>query len=136
MSEEKPTPVINADTRPFWEACRHRILKFQKCRACGHVRWPAAYLCPECHALDSEWVPVSGKGTVFSYVVYHVAYHPGFLSDVPYVVALVDIDEGPRFLSNITGCRPDEVYCDMPVEVAWEDRSAEVTLPKFRPRPA
>jgi uncharacterized OB-fold protein len=73
-----------------------------------------------------------GCGKIFSYVVYHRAYHPGFEGDVPYVVALVELEEGPRMLTNIIGCRPEEVQCDMPVEVAWEDIEEEISLPKFR----
>lgn len=136
MSVEKPEPVINADNRPFWESCRTHALTFQKCASCGYVRWPAAYLCPECLSAHSSWVPVSGKGEVFSYVVYHVAHHPAYLDEVPYVVALVDLDGGPRFLSTIGGCAPDEVFCGMPVEVDWEERPAGVTIPIFRPRAA
>jgi len=74
-----------------------------------------------------------GRGRVYSYVVYHRAYHPGFEKDVPYVVALVELDEGPRLLTNIIGITPEEVTCDMPVEVEWEDIGEGGCLPKFRP---
>ncbi|MBT8490990.1 MAG: OB-fold domain-containing protein, partial [Deltaproteobacteria bacterium] len=70
---------------------------------------------------------------VYTYVVYHIAYHPGFKGDLPYVVAIVELAEGPRIFTNIIGCSTDEVYCDMAVEVVWDDVTAELTLPKFRP---
>ena len=129
----KPSPKINEDSRPFWEGCRVHELRFQKCNQCGHVRWPPAIICPECHGNDTVWITASGHGRVYTYVVYHVAYHPGFKGELPYVVAIVELDEGPHIYTNIIGCRPDEVYCDMVVEVIWDDVTAELTLPKFRP---
>jgi uncharacterized OB-fold protein len=80
-------------------------------------------------------ITAEGRGKIYSYVVYHRAYHPSFNNDVPYVVALVELDEGPRLLTNIIGCSPEEVQCDMPVSVAWEDLEGEICLPKFRPVP-
>jgi uncharacterized OB-fold protein len=73
----------------------------------------------------------SGRGRIFSYVVFHRVYHRGFASDVPYVVALVELDEGPRLLSNIIGASPDAVRCEMPVRVVFEDVTEGVTIPKF-----
>jgi hypothetical protein len=74
-----------------------------------------------------------GKGKVYTYAVYHQAYQPGFENELPYVTAVVELEEGPHFLSNIVGCRPDEVKCDMPVQVVWEDITEEFSLPKFKP---
>jgi uncharacterized OB-fold protein len=79
-------------------------------------------------------VVASGKGTIYTFAVYHVAYHPGFKEDLPYVVAVVALDEGPHLLTNIVGCPLDQVKCDMPVLVDWQDITREYTLPKFRPR--
>ncbi|HDR14831.1 MAG TPA: Zn-ribbon domain-containing OB-fold protein [Desulfobacteraceae bacterium] len=132
MAHQKPLPRPDADTAPFWEGCSEGILRFQRCLSCGHIRWPASFLCPECHATEAAWEPSAGRGTVYSFVVYHVAFDPGFKEDLPYVVALVDIDEGPRMLSNIRGCLPEEVRIGMPVELLWEDRNGS-RLPVFRP---
>jgi uncharacterized OB-fold protein len=79
------------------------------------------------------WTPVSGRGTVFSYVVYHRVYHPGFAGEVPYTVALVELAEGPRMISNIVGIPPEQVVCDLPVRIVYEDITDTVTLPKFTP---
>ena len=132
MDYTKPLPSVNADNENFWKGCSRHELRFQKCRQCGFVRWPASFICPECHSTDAELITASGKGKIYSFVVYHVAYHPGFKDDLPYVVALVELDEGPRFLSNIVGCDPNAVACDIPVEVAWDDITDEWSLPKFR----
>jgi uncharacterized OB-fold protein len=78
---------------------------------------------------------VSGRGKVYSFVTFHRVYHPGFEGDVPYVVALIELEEGPRLLSNVIGVAPEDVRCEMPVEVVFED-VGEATIPKFRPRAA
>lgn len=133
MSDNKPLPKINGDNRPFWEGCRNRELRFQKCQNCGHVRWPPAHLCPDCHAAETDWLVSGGVGRVYTFAVYHTAFHPGFSDELPYTVAVVVLDEGPHLLTNIVDCPPDRVRCDMPVEVVWEDVDERITLPKFRP---
>ena len=129
----KPIPTPSEDSVPYWEAAKNHELKLQQCRACPAFRFPPAEVCSECTCDEYDWKPVSGKGRVFSFVIYHRAYHPGFKEELPYVVAVIELDEGPRMLSNVTGCKPEEVRCDMPVEVAFEDITDEMTLPKFRP---
>jgi uncharacterized OB-fold protein len=129
----KPLPKINADTKAFWEGCREHELRFQACGHCGHLRWPPAILCPRCLSRDTRLTSASGRGTVYSYAVYHVAFNPAFQADVPYVVALVALEEGPHILSNVVGCDPAEVSCDMAVEVDWDDVSETLTIPRFRP---
>jgi uncharacterized OB-fold protein len=133
MTYQKPLPVPNPDTKPFWDGCKKHQLRFQKCKACGHIRWPAAIICPDCHAKETEWIAAAGKGIVYSFTVYHQAFHPAFEDDIPYVTAIIELDEGPHLLSNIVDCTPDDVYCDMPVEVTWEDVDEEFSLPKFKP---
>ncbi len=133
MENLKPLPKVNADTRQFWDGCKSHELRFQKCKDCGHIRWPASIICPLCHSDNTKWIVASGKGKVFTFVVYHEAYHPAFEADLPYVVAIVELEEGPHFLTNIVGCNPGEVRCEMPVQVIWEDVTAEFSLPKFKP---
>jgi len=133
VNYNKPLPNVNQDTSEFWTGCKVHELRFQKCKDCGHIRWPAATICPMCHSRDAQWIVASGKGKVYTFVVYHVAYHPGFKDEIPYVVAVVELEEGPHLLTNIVGCGNDEVRCDMPVEVTWEDITDRFSLPKFRP---
>jgi uncharacterized OB-fold protein len=94
---------------------------------------PWSFLCPECLSRNAGWIRASGRGTVYSYVVYHVAYDPAFAHDLPYIVALVTLEEGPRFLTNIVDCSPASVVCDMPVEIVWDDVTETLILPRFRP---
>jgi uncharacterized OB-fold protein len=101
------------------------------CDDCGHVWFPPSLLCPRCNSQQQHWHQVSGRGKVFSYVVFHRVYHPGFGGDVPYVVALVELEEGPRLLSNLVGIAPDQVVCEMPVRVVFEDIVEGTTLAKF-----
>lgn len=129
----KILPQPNADTRPFWDFCSRHELRFQKCAACGHLRWPASFICPMCYDKSSEWVQSEGKGTVYSYVVYRQAFHPAFAEDIPYVTAVIALEEGPHFLSGIVGCAPEAVHCGMPVELTWEDVGEGFSLPKFKP---
>jgi len=131
---KKPSPVPSVESKPHWEALRQHRLLLQRCNACGHFWFPPATHCPNCTAVDFAWTPVSGRGKVFSYVVYHRVYHPGFAGEVPYTVALVELEEGPRMISNVIGIPPDQVVCEMPVQVVFEDIGDVATLPKFMPR--
>lgn len=133
MTYQKPLPQINADNKPFWDGCKQHRLRFQKCTNCAHVRWPPSIICPECHSSETKWIVAGGKGKVYSFAVYHHAFHKTFENDIPYVVAIVSLDEGPHILSNIIGCSPEDVRCDMPVEVTWDDVTEEFSLPKFKP---
>jgi len=129
----KPLPLVNMDNEEFWSGCREHRLRFQQCMDCGYIRWPPALLCPKCHSRNTTWIESSGRGRVYTFAVYRVALHSAFEGDLPYVVADVEVEEGPRLLTNIVGCRPEDIRCDMPVEVTWEDVTDEVSLPKFRP---
>ena len=135
MSEyAKPIPTPSEDSQVYWEAAKNHELKLQQCRRVRRLPVPARGGVPRVHLRRAyDWKPVSGKGRVFSFVIYHRAYHRGFADEIPYVVAVIELDEGPRMLSNVTGCKPEEVRCDMPVEVVYEDITDEMTLPKFRP---
>lgn len=134
MTPSKPIPTPSEDSKPFWEATRNGELRLQSCLDCGSYRFPPGVLCPECSSTSSEWVPVSGRGRVHSFVVFHRAYHPAFANDLPYAVACVELEEGPRLLSNIVGVETARIRCDMAVEVLFEKINEEISLPKFRPR--
>ena len=134
MSEYlKPIPVPSEDSQPFWATAKKHELCLQRCGTCGSFRFPPAPVCPECTALGGEWTKLKGRGKVFSFVVFHRAFHKSFEKDVPYAVALVELEEGLRLITNIVGVALDQLRCDMPVEVVFEDVSPECTLPKFKP---
>jgi len=129
----KPVPVVNTWAQPFWDAARQERLILQKCISCGeHIFYPRI-ACPHCAADNLEWVEVSGKGTVYSFTVVEANAPSAFLDDMPYVVAVIRLQEGVQMLSNVIGCDPHSVVCDMPVEVAFEKLNDEFTLPKFKP---
>ena len=132
----KPIPAITPDMREFFDGARVGRLMVQKCDSCGTLRFPAHELCAKCNSETSQWVPVSGRGEVFSYNIMHQLYHPGFASEVPYAVVMVELEEGCKFVSNLLGIKPHDIRCGMPVEVAFEKLSDEVSIPKFRPRGA
>jgi uncharacterized OB-fold protein len=129
-----PIPVPTPETRPFWEAARRHELSIQRCRACGrHVFYPRA-ACPHCFAADLEWRRVSGRGTLHTFTVVHRGQR-GFPLAAPYVIAIVELDEGPRMMTNLVGvdADPARLRIGMPVEVVFEDVSPEIALPRFRP---
>lgn len=126
---EKPTPEATPDSQPFWDGTRAGEFRLQRCSACAEVfSLPASPVCPACLSQDVEWFAASGRGTVFSYTVVHHAFHPAFAADVPYVVADIELDEGPIVVSNVVGGRPE---IGDAVEVVFEEAGAYV-LPKFR----
>ena len=133
MAYEKPLPVINEDNAAYWEYAREHQLRMQKCANCGHIRFPVSIVCPRCHSLETEWTRLSGKGKVYSYIIYRQAYHPAYKDDIPYVVAIIQLDEGPRMESNLTDCRLDDIKIGMPVKLYFDDVTEEISLPKFRP---
>ena len=127
-----PGPVPGPESAPYWEAARRHELALPRCRRCGQ-RWaPPTARCPACLSEDIEWRPVSGRGQIFSFTVFRRAYHPAYRERLPYVVAVIELDEGPRLVSNIVGCPPEEVVCDLPVMVTFEQRGEHV-LPQFTP---
>jgi len=129
----KPVPVVNTWARPFWDAAREERLIIQKCNECGkHVFYPRI-ACPHCSADSLVWVEASGRGTVYSCTVVEANAPSAFLADMPFVVAVIKLEEGVQMLSNVIGCDPYDVECDMPVEVAFEKLNDEFTLPKFKP---
>ena len=132
----KPVPAITPDMREFFDGARSGRLMVQKCDNCGKLRFPAHDLCSKCNSTASQWVAVSGRGEVFSFNIMHQLYHPGFASEVPYAVVMVELEEGCKFVSNLIGVKPHDIKCGMPVEVAFEKLNDEVTMPKFRLRAA
>ncbi|PZW48065.1 hypothetical protein C8P66_10669 [Humitalea rosea] len=130
----KPRPHINAISRGFWENCRRGILSVQRCDDCGHQHYPGAPVCPSCLSSRQSWAPISGRGTLVSWVRFHRAYWDSFRADVPYAVCLVKLDEGPLMLSNFAGDAPAEPTIGALLEVVFEKVDSDLTLPKFRVR--
>jgi uncharacterized OB-fold protein/acyl dehydratase len=124
-------PVISQDTAFFWEGTAAGELRVQHCPNCGRLRHPPGPMCPSCGADKQDWVVASGRGTVFSYVVHHHPKVPG--KTLPFVVALVELDEGVRMLGELTDADPATVEIGMPVEIALTRIDDDLTLPFWRP---
>jgi uncharacterized OB-fold protein len=124
----------DADTRPFWEFCARRELRFQRCAPCGRFRHPPKPGCPHCGAAEVEWVRVAGRGRVFSYTIVHHPTVPALADLVPYSVVVVEFDDAPgvRMISNLADVPPGAVQIDMAVEVAWDEAEPGVALPRLR----
>jgi uncharacterized OB-fold protein len=131
---EFPHPAPNAQDAPFWEWCRRRELRVQRCTACGAYRHHPRPRCPECRASGYEWAPVSGRGTVHSYTICHPPVLPAFASRAPYNAVVVRLDEGPFLVSNVVDCADGDIAVGMEVEVTFVPVDDELTLPQFRPR--
>ena len=129
----RPLPVPDFETQPYWDAAARGALALQRCTACGtHRHYPRA-LCPSCHAADHEWVDVSGRGRVYSFSIVRRAPSPAFAGKLPYVLALIALDEGPHLLSHLVDIAPDAVRIGIPVTVTFEDIGDGMKLPVFRP---
>ena len=140
--KQKPVPVPDEESRPFFDGAKRRELMILRCSACGHPMWPASHAgslpltprCQRCNSPELEWTAATGKATLYSFVVMHQPY-PGFEDEVPYNIALVELEEGVRCFSNIVDCDNADLHVGMPLEVVFEDLTDEVSIPKFRSVP-
>ena len=134
---KKPLPAITTEAKPFWDAAAQQKLAIQRCQDCRAWVWTPRPTCNECGSDRLDWTPMSGKGDIYSFTVIRQiagrAASKAFEPDVPYVVAWVDLEEGPRMITNIVACPVDEVKLGMKVAVTFEQASQDVWLPKFRP---
>ena len=129
----KPLPRISVGNEPYWEAAKRHELRVQRCNSCGKIFHPIAPHCQHCWSEDFGWEKLSGKGKVNAFTVYHQPFHEAYTDDVPYNVVEVELEEGPRFISNLVGIDNKDIEIGMSVEAVFEDVTDEVTLIKFRP---
>ena len=129
----KSAPEPTSETQPYWDGCKNHELRIQKCTACGHYQFYPRIYCTACMSDAVEWVKASGRGTVLSCTTVYRPVTKAFADDVPYVVALITLDEGPQMMSNVVGCAPEAVKIGMPVEVTFEDWTEEISVLKFKP---
>lgn len=131
----RPLPNLGElDTREFWLATKNKELRYQRCNACGTVVWHPRRHCTGCTRGELTWHTSAGRGTIYTFSVVRQSYHPFFRTLVPYAVAWIDLDEGPRLLSNVVGVTDPgrELECGQRVEVTWEEHE-EVNIPLFKP---
>ena len=132
MSEQRVIPKPTPETQHYWDGAREGELRLQTCQSCDNTYFPPRPFCPECGSRDVAATKASGKGKLLSYVINHLP-SPGF--EPPFAIAIVELEEGPRLMSNILDCEqtPEALQLDMPLEVTFEKLTDEITLPQFRP---
>jgi uncharacterized OB-fold protein len=130
---DKVLPAIEPGTHPYWNALRQHRLIYQSCRVCRCTFAPYQLVCPSCWSEDLEDRQSTGRGIIYTFSIVHRAPMPAFRPDVPYAVAIVQMDEGFYMTTNIVGCEVQDVRINLPVQVEFVDVTEEITLPKFRP---
>ncbi|MCW5612725.1 MAG: Zn-ribbon domain-containing OB-fold protein [Rubrivivax sp.] len=128
---EKPLPVVDPESAPYWAALKERRLILKRCLDCGRHHFYPRALCPHCHSDALEWSDARGTGSIYSYTVARRPAGPAFKADVPYVVAVVELDEGARMMTHIVTDDVESVRIGQRVAVAFEAVTDEITLPKF-----
>ncbi|MCL5985476.1 MAG: Zn-ribbon domain-containing OB-fold protein [Actinobacteria bacterium] len=129
----KPLPEITPETKKFWEAAKNHQLVLQRCKSCGEIIYFPRIICYRCLSEDLEWVESIGNGTVYSFTIIMQPAYKSFESEVPYVYAIIDLDDGARMISNIVNIEPTKVKIGMRVKVIFDDVSPEISIPKFEP---
>ena len=128
---KKILPIPNPDTEPFWKGCANGKLLLQRCAACKSYRHPQSAICQNCLSNEDQRVEALGRGTIYSYVIAHEALR-GWTGEVPYVVTIIELAEGPKMVSNVVGVPHDRIKIGMPVTVFFEPAGEGIFLPKFR----
>lgn len=136
MADEYKAPLPNPtpDAKPFWQGLKEHQLRIQRCKDCGTAYFYPRDVCPGCLSGNVEWFTASGRGKLHTFsIVYRPLKYPPL--QAPYVLAMIELEEGPRLMSNLVGVEADpaKIRCDMPVVIEYADVTAEVTLPRFRP---
>ena len=130
---DKNLPQPTTETAAYWDGCRKHQLLIQRCTQCGHYQFYPRIVCRACMSDGVEWMQATGHGHVRSFTVIRRAVSEAYAAEVPYVIALIELDEGPTMMSNVVECDPDSVAVGMPVGVVFEQWTDEITIPKFRP---
>ena len=130
-----PAPFVLPEVKAFWDATAEGRLLLPKCQECGTVIWFPRPFCPECASTRVEWIQASGRGTIYSYTINRrgVADMPAYRDAGRYVLAYVELEEGPRMMTNIVDCDPESVRIGQRVEVVFHDTGQGTALPRFRP---
>lgn len=126
-------PVPTPETQPFWDGCAQGVLRIQRCLDCGKPYFYPRPVCPQCGSTNIEWFTATGDATLYSYVI-NQRPAPGFEDDAPYAIAVVQLAEGPRMMTNLVDvpAEPEALVLDMPLHVTFEQRG-DITLPLFAP---
>ncbi|MCF8142864.1 MAG: Zn-ribbon domain-containing OB-fold protein [Deltaproteobacteria bacterium] len=130
---KKPLPKPTPWSMPFWQGCKEKKLLVQRCRECEKYIFYPKLFCPFCLSQELSWVEARGKGKIYSFTVVYSYQPTEFSDDVPYIIGVIELDEGVRMMSNVVECDPEKVRCDMDVEVVFDQVTDDFTFPRFRP---
>ena len=136
MELHRPLPSpITPEAQPYWDGLKENKLMLPKCDDCGKPFFYPRVLCPNCHSRNISWMQASGRGKLYSFQIAHRSLNRAFKVELPCVLAMIELEEGPRMMSNLINIKPDPnvVKCDMPVEVVFEKQNDDITLALFQP---
>jgi uncharacterized OB-fold protein len=129
----RPLPVSDEASRPFFDGMKNHDLVMMRCSSCRKWRISSSPRCPHCWSTDYSWEKASGRGEVYTFALMHHVLHPGFADEAPYNVTVVQLEEGPRYTTNLVGIANEDIRVGLPVVATYEDINDEVSLLKFRP---
>lgn len=129
----KNLPPITPETAEYWAGCKRHELLIQRCNDCGAAQFYPRLFCTQCSGRNLQWVRAGGRAMLVTYTIVHRAVSQAYAGEVPYVVALVKLEEGPTMMTNVVGCETVKLQIGMSLEVVFDDWTDEVTVPKFRP---
>ena len=131
----KPVPVPQGESDYYWEKAKAHELWLRQCDDCGNAYFYPRDISPSCFSKNTSWIQASGKATLFTFAIVHRPPHPGFREIAPYVTAIVELEEGPKFPTNIVIAdpTPENLQIDMALEVTFDDITDTIALPKFKP---
>lgn len=133
VSRDAILPNITEENAPYWRSAREHSLKLPYCADCSRFFYPVQSRCPRCLGSELDWRKVSGRGRVYSWINVHQVYHPSFESLVPYITAVVELEEGPRLVTNIVNCESGRIKVGLKVRVVYKDLNDECALVQFEP---
>ena len=136
MELNRPLPSpITPEAQPYWDGLKENKLMLPKCDDCGKPFFYPRVLCPNCHSRNISWMQASGRGKLYSFQIAYRSLNRAFKVKLPCVMAMIELEEGPRVMSNLINIEPDPtvVKCDMPVEVVFEKQNDDITLALFQP---
>lgn len=126
-------PEMDHDSAPYWQSLREHQAKLQKCSKCGRFRFPPSASCYYCGTLGGEWTAISGRGNIYTWTVIHHPIDPRLANEVPFIIVLVESEEGPRIAGRLLSCEREQIKIGMPVKARYDDLDNELTLLNFEP---
>lgn len=137
MEYQKPIPLKNQDNSPYWDAADRHELALQICNSCLDFAHPAGPSCAKCGSTDVSWKNLGSevKATIYSYIISHRPFLPGFQDDLPTIIAQAELENVPevKIMCNVLECKPENIQIGMPVQMIWQDISEDRALPQWKP---